>query len=483
MPGAIYRTAVMIVQLLSSVPSQPGPAVTSWPLTVLQAVASGVLVAGVMTLLRATWVRCRVPTALARKVRRRTYLGAVLAESRRDQVTTLDVLAPRLSPALDNRMIAAIQAAWKKINQRGRVRVLTLDSRECLEGGLELFRDGIQVRISHRDLESEDLSYHVFGTLRKAGTAVVNHHYGNAERPMRLEGKDPIKVFHKHFESIWKVASPLEAVVAEKITELACGQREPAEVMRTASESGLDLSTCLDKLRPHLAFRNSSSVIFIVGLPGSGKSRVRRLLAERLDGMGIQAHELTDYLYAFRDFLQGQIKLEPYRHGFEACPGGAFAVRNEAALTPALWALDAAVRDSLKESEVTIAEFARTALTSALDQFDDIRTRCRVIYVQAPAQLRSARLRSRVEPPEITVGAGSVTVTPSDNHQLPSTVECSLYENDDIDQLERSPRWRGRILRIDNDVDDGGAKIGAKIDEFIAGVNAPYSYLPGAPLQ
>jgi hypothetical protein len=425
-------------------------------------------------MLRVGWSHHRVPTALVRKVRRKTYLGSVLAESEREHVQSLDVLAPRLVSAADNQMIVTIQAAWKRINQRGRVRVLTLDSRDCLEGGLELLRDGIQVRVSRRDLESEDLSYHIFGTQGKARTAIINHHQGDVDRPMLLDGKDPIKVFHKHFESIWAAASPLEAVIAEKITELARGSREPADILRAVNESGLDLTSCMEKVRPHLAFRNSSSVVFIVGFPGSGKSRVRRILAERLDGMGIQARELTDYLYAFRDFLHSQIMLEPRRHGFEACPGGAFAVREEAALMPALRALDGAVRDSLKESEVTLAEFARTGLCAALDQFDDIRMRCRVIYVQAPADLRSARLRKRIEPPEMSVDGGSVAVKPSDNHQLPSTVECSLYENDDIDQLERSPRWRGRILRIDNDVDDGGAKIGAKIDEFIAGVSALY---------
>lgn len=469
----------MIVQLLSAGSSHTASGGLTWPLTILQTVASGVIVAGVLATLRVGWNRHRVPSALVRRVRRKTYLGSVLAESRRDHSQALDVLAPRLVPAADNRMIADIQTAWKQINQRDRVRVLTLDSRDCLEGGLELLRDGIQVRVSRRDLESEDLSYHVFGTPGRPGTAIVNHHDGAGDRPMLLNGKDPIKVFRKHFESVWKVASPLEAVIAEKITELAHESREPADVMQALNDTGLNLSPCIEKIRPHLAFRNSSSVVFVIGLPGSGKSRVRRILAERLDGMGIQTRELTDYLYAFRDFLHSQIKLEPDRRGFEACPGGAFVVSEEAALKPALQALDGAVRDSLKESEVTLAEFARSDLSAALDQFDDIRICCRIIYVQAPAQLRSARLNKRIEPPELSVDGKSVTVTPSDNHRLPSTAERSLYANDDIEQLERSPHWRGRILRIDNDVDDGGIKINAKIDEFIAGLIGLYT--PAAP--
>lgn len=208
----------------------------------------------------------------------------------------------------------------------------------------------------------------------------------------------------------------------------------------------------------------------------SHHSQVRRILAERLNQMGIQVRELTDYLYAFRDFLHSQIRLEPDRGAkFEAYPGGAFAVREEAALKPALQALEGAVRDSLKESEVTVAEFARSDLAAALDQFDDIRARCRVIYVQASAEVRLARLSKRIEPPELSVDGRSVTVTPSDNHRLPSAVEQSLYGSDDIEQLERSPHWRDRIVRIENDIDDGGVKINAKIDELIASVIDPYA--------
>ena len=471
----------MIAQILSAGSSHAGPGVTTWSLAVSQTVASGVILAGILAALRISWNRRHVPTALARRVGRKTYLGAVLAESKRDHFQALDVLAPRLTPAAGNRMIAEIQTAWKKINQRDRVRVLTLDSRDCLEGGLELLRDGIQVRISRRDLESEDLSYHVFGTPGTAEAAIVNHHHGDDDRPMRLRGKDPIKVLRKHFDAVWKTASPLEAVIAEKITEIAHGSREPAGIMQALTNTELNLAPCMEKVRPHLAFRNSSAVVFVIGLPGSGKSRVRRILAERLDEMGIQTRELTDYLYAFRDFLHSQIKLEPHRGaGFEAYPGGAFAVREEAALKPALQALNGAVRDSLKEAEVTVAEFARSDLTAAFDQFDDIRSRCRIIYVQAPAQLRSARLNKRIEPPELIVDGRSVTVTPSDNHRLPSTAERSLYTTDDIKQLERSPHWRGRILRIDNDLDDGGAKINVKIDEFMASVIDLYA--PAAPM-
>jgi dephospho-CoA kinase len=402
-------------------------------------------------------------------------MGAVLAESLQQGVVSLDILAPRLTPAAVNPMLPDIQAAWKRISDQGQVRVLTLETRDCLEGGLELVKDGIEVRVARRDLDSDSLSYHLFGTPRSAITAIVNHHRDSIDRPVRLNGIGPTQVFSKHFEAVWAVAPSLEAVIAEKIIEKAHECKAPTAIRQALRDTGLNLAPCLERVLWHLAFRSSCSVVFVVGLPGAGKSMARRILAERLEARGIQSRELTDYLYAFRDFLHGQIQLVPPRaDGFEAYPGGAFVVRDEAALRPALQALDGAVRDSLKESEVTIAEFARSADVAALDQFDDIRSLCWVLYLQAPAELRSARLSKRIEPPELSVKGRSVIVTPSDNHRLPSTAERSLYPSDDIEQLERSPRWRDRMLRIDNDLDDGGAKVKSAIDDFMSRVADPY---------
>jgi hypothetical protein len=201
------------------------------------------------------------------------------------------------------------------------------------------------------------------------------------------------------------------------------------------------------------------------------------MLAERLDQLGVQTQQITDYLYAYRDFLHSQIKLEPRRVvGFKAYPGGAFSVDDEAALRPALQALSAAIRDGTKEPAVITAEFARSDLVSALDQFDDLRSRCRIIYVEAPAALRTARLRDRIVPPDLRIEGDSLVLTPSDNHRLPSSAAHGLYATDDIGCLEASPHWRERIHRIDNDINDGGAKINAKLDQFIAAVIAPYAH-------
>ena len=99
-------------------------------------------------------------------MRRPAYLSTVLAESRREDIVTLDVLAPRLQTASSGPLIEDIQVSWKRINDRGRVRVLTLDSDACIEGGAELLRGDIEVRVARRDLGAESLSFHLFETGR-----------------------------------------------------------------------------------------------------------------------------------------------------------------------------------------------------------------------------------------------------------------------------------------------------------------------------
>jgi hypothetical protein len=67
--------------------------------TITNAVLSGILVTLILAAARLLWHQRRVPTVLSQRVRRRSYLGAVLAESGNEDVRGLDVLAPRLKPA------------------------------------------------------------------------------------------------------------------------------------------------------------------------------------------------------------------------------------------------------------------------------------------------------------------------------------------------------------------------------------------------
>jgi hypothetical protein len=215
-------------------------------MTLLSGLGNGLLVAAIRALLRVGWSRRQVPTALVRSVRRKNYLSAVLAESKRGDVIGLDVLAPRLTPAGESKhLIGAIQDAWPRINGRDGVRVVTLDSEDCVKAGAELLVRGIEVRVARRELGAESLSYHLFKASEGAvPTTLVNHHQGDKDRPVRLNGVVPMQVFRDHFGPIWDSASSLESVLARRIIEKAAGSPDRAAVLDASTRSARSPPVC-----------------------------------------------------------------------------------------------------------------------------------------------------------------------------------------------------------------------------------------------
>lgn len=445
-------------------------------------IAGGVVVPIILGGVGILWHKGRIPTMLSRSVRRSRYLSTVLKESVRESVDTLDVLAPRLEPARDNELLRRIQHAWKDIENRGKVRVLTLDNPDCLEGGAELLSDGIDVRVAQPVLGSGSLSFHMFGSSRRATvTTIVNHREHAADQPVRLVGAVPAQVFRGHFEGLWERARSLESVIASRIMANADSD-DPAEVLRSLelARAGLRLEgPSIRRILPHLAFQHGCQVIFIVGLPGAGKSFIRRRLTDQLQELGLANGSLTDYVYAYRDHLHSLLKLHGTRGtGFKAVEGGAFAVRDEGVLAPALRALAGAVRDVAPSNEVTLVEFARTDLVTALREFDGTGLRSQVIHVAAPSAVREVRLRRRAEPPVSQIGSESISLRLSDDHLLPSTAERALYGLDGLPTLKQSASWRSRMFEMDNSVDDDGGQVDRQLDEFIDRMLRPYRLEP-----
>ena len=455
----------------------------SWQESLGLGVASGVLIQLIAQLIVDVSRRLRrperIPAALSRRVRRSRYLSAVLEESERQDTATLDVLAPRLLAAKGDATIRRIQRAWERINAREKVRVITLDDGECIQGGAELLKDDIEVRVARRDLSSESLSFHLFEAAPPGrATAIVNHRDGEQDRPVSLHGTAPTLVFRTHFEKLWERARPLESLIAQRVTAEAGPNCTRDAVLRSLNQAwaGLDLDPrCVERILPHLAFRHCSSVIFILGQPGAGKSYVRRHLARRLHGMRIESHSLTDYVFAYRDHLRAALKLDPARTtGFRAFDGGAFTVRDESILRPALSALAGAVRESVQENDVTLVEFARSDLVGALRVLDAANFPAQIIYVSSSPELRGERLRRRAVPPEDDIGGQSISIRLSDNHLLPSVAERTLYSLDGLHELKSAPRWRHHIFEIDNNVDDDGARVAAQLEEFTDRIVARY---------
>jgi hypothetical protein len=452
----------------------------SWT-AIAGSVASGVMVVVIIAAARGVWHHMRVPSALTRRVRRRSYLGAVRAESSGRSVQRLDVYAPRLLPARENRSITGIQSAWKEINQRGKVRVLTLDHEECLQAGAELLDKGIEVRVlpNERDLGSDVLTFHLFEKLTlDDAVAIVNRHRSDGDRPVRIPGVASVEAYRGRFRGEWDKARPLESVIAERVLRHSYTCQGRVAVWKSIEEAktaGLHLGPCShEKILPHLAFQDSCAVVFILGLPGAGKSYVRSKLANRLESMRIECQQMTDYPYAYLDLMKIVLKLDQQSSsGFKAHERGAFTVPAEKSLLPALRTLHSDVRDALQTREVTLVEFARSDLVAALQEFDDIRSRAQILYVNAPADLRHTRLTQRATPPEIRVDGQAITLHLSDNHLLPSSAERALYTADNLELIKQSAHWRSRTTEIDNEK-TGSNHIDAKIDEFIDRVIIPY---------
>jgi dephospho-CoA kinase len=308
---------------------------------------------------------------------------------------------------------------------------------------------------------------------------VVNYQENTKVQPVILNGISPLQVFRSHFDAVWNSSDPLGAIIAEQVVAQAGVFADISSVEQALGErcAMLHLDTVTRQLIiPHVAFRHSSSVIFIVGLPGAGKSFVRRRLAAHLKSLRIEAQELTDYVFAYRDFLHSSIRLEPPRaRGFRPESKGAFRVLTEESLRPALKALSHRVMASFNQREVTLVEFARSDILAALQEFgDELLQMSQIIYVEASPELRAHRLRQRARPPELGISGVTVTVTVSDDHKLPSTVEKSIYSADDLTELNASRKWRDRIFRILNDADDV-AQVDAAIVAYVNRVTGLYS--------
>jgi AAA domain len=446
-----------------------------WTVSVL----SGLTVAALVALTRYLWVRRRVPTVLSRSTRRRDYLLAIQALSKQPELKRLDVLTPRLYAANGSELIADIQDAWAGVNDRddGEVRVLTAENERCRIAGAELVAKGIEVRVT--PLRSDILSYHLFQSDKKV-TAVINLPDRGRNRPVRLDGLALARVFESHFESLWAGDSrSLESKLADMAIEDAGPAASVDNVVRAMerSRSQHNLNDeCYRKVLTHLAFLHSASVIFVVGLPGAGKSLVRHRLARQLNDIGLKTEEFTDYVYAYRDFIHDTIKLDPQPHRrFEPESGGAFRVSHEADLNPALHALAEPVWANKGKGVITLVEFARSNILTALQVFgDEVRARSQVVYVQASDARRQERLQARAQPPIIKVGEEVISVVVSDNHRLPSVAAAELYVSDDVERLLLDRHWRSRIFQLGNDF-DGRERVDEPLKNFSNKVVHPYA--------
>lgn len=442
-------------------------------------VISGVTVPAILAAARGLWRRKRLPTGMSQRVTRRNYLSKILEMSRDDRIECLDAVVPNLMPACGSRTLRDIQEAWSQINQRRGVRIVTMEDQRSLTAGAELLSRGIEVRVA-RSLNTGHISYHVFGG--ETQYTVLNQRGTIHDRPEKLEEVSLSKVFHGHFEEIWGTSVPLESLLAEQLVDGLNRVDDHAgltdRVRELRAKYRLDLRA-EEAVLQHLAFRHRAPVIFITGLPGSGKSLVRRRLARKLSEMRFQVDEQSDYVYAFEDFLHALLRFDDGRgKGFSAEANGAFQVDCEENLQPALLALAQRVWQNRRHTPLTLVEFARSDVLAALRVFgDEVLGASQIIYVQATDAVRMARLTARGQPPQTHVINQSIELGVSDNHRLPSTVGERLYAGDNMTTLSSLKILEGRVHTIINNGDADWERINKDIDGFIENVTRPYKMI------
>ncbi|GAA3891295.1 hypothetical protein GCM10022243_65220 [Saccharothrix violaceirubra] len=436
-------------------------------------VLSGVAVSLVLASLRVGWTHRRVPLGLSRAVTRRSYLATILTLSRDPGLERIEGVIPSLRPSTAGPLLPDIQAAWARVDAR----FVVSEAPESLAAGAELAGKGVEVRVK-RSLLADDLSYHVFGGERPQ--VVVNHRDGRRDRPSRLVGPSPTRIFQAHFADAWRCAVPIESVLADEALGDGPDRAVVAERLRELRRRYALSGQAEAAVVRHLAFLHSARVVFVTGLPGAGKSLVRNRLAEKLGALRLQVDQQGDYAYIFSEFVKRMIRLEEDSTGFVAVSGGAFDVDDERRLEPALRRLSRQVLTTVDKPMVTLVEFARADVVAALLVFgEEILSRAQVIHVRASAARRAMRLEARAQPARVQVdGLRGVTVELSDNHLVPATAASSRYVGDDAAALAPHRVFDGRLHHVDNELDDP-VGLDRRLDGFVDDVIRPYRTLVG----
>ncbi len=193
--------------------------------------------------------------------------------------------------------------------------------------------------------------------------------------------------------------------------------------------------------------------LFILGLPGSGKSTVAREIAEYVDKMGWKSTRINDYPI-LEQMFHDDAKCEQFR---PACHGG-FDVFDFTVIDTALRRLEQVVNQ--RQEEIILIEFARNNYQRAFQQFSAAFLQdAYFLYLDAEIDTCKQRIRNRVNNPVY-----------EDDYYVSEYIFETYYHEDDgkdlPDILEREYRISKQRVRIlDNNCSLEAAS--KKIDPFI----------------
>ena len=207
--------------------------------------------------------------------------------------------------------------------------------------------------------------------------------------------------------------------------------------------------------------------LFVLGLPGSGKSAVARYIAPYARDKGWKATHFNDYAILkqmFHDDTKKQFKA--------ACHGG-FDVIDFTVIDTALQRLEQEVNQHLssakpKQQEIVLIEFARNNYQKAFQQFNqDFLQDAYFLYLDAKINVCKHRIRNCVNNPVF-----------EDDYHVSKYIFKKYYHKDDgkdlPDFLERDYQiGKHRVLVIDNN---------CSLEASSKSINSSIDFVIGSPL-
>jgi adenylate kinase family enzyme len=191
--------------------------------------------------------------------------------------------------------------------------------------------------------------------------------------------------------------------------------------------------------------------IFILGLPGSGKSGVARYIPMYMKDKGWKATQFNDYAI-LKKMFHDDIECKQFQ---PACHGG-FDVLDFTVIDIALQRLEQEVNQylsSTKQEEIILVEFARNDYLRAFQQFSATFLQgAYFLYLDAEIEICKQRIRNRVNNPIF-----------DDDYYISEYIFETYYRKDNgrglPDFLERGYHIGERVSIIDN---NGSLKTASK---------------------
>jgi deoxyadenosine/deoxycytidine kinase len=391
------------------------------------------------------------------KVSRQKYLERVLIESTGVQTQEIFVLAPGLKSGAEDTRLAKIQDAWKEVARRGTVKVLSENTDQNLRAACELHDRGVLVRLTN-DLDVTSFSFHIF--RHDTGTWVIlNEKAGATDRPVVFNSSALDGMLVRSFDRLWnmKTARTVPDILAARIEGMTSFPRS-MKLYFDNFNAVIQMYSVGERLkrevRRRCALMAFAQCIFIVGLPGVGKSTLKDILSKKLQSMGQKVEAITDYPYLYEGFIADLTANRATRYA--ADPERGLHVLDSEVMSNAIGRLNTQAVRALSEGRVCLIEFARSNLAQSLAQFDaSVRSRSQLIYLAASEKVRRTRITGRIRPPEPFVEgfdeAYKVGLQVSDKHPISNEVLDSLYAKDDVEAVRTSSQWERRFHWINTE--------------------------------